>query len=865
MLRERVENDLFEDLRHRNVELTPMIRKYRDEYAKYICGISIGIAALYGLSRAYRAYRNNQQVSQGSLEPRTPSDVTQRDNESNVWTNVVKRDLPITEISKRMSASQLQDVVSKALVYGTVHSDKMNGMVNGLMLTSNVMLIPYHYFEFFGNEMRCTFRKRNPEASGGKFVAILSLSCAHRVPDTDMCVCYVSSGGSFKNLLNFFPTGHMPSVPFRMLWREKSGNVITAKGLTQPQIVTTTSSFDGGMYQNLSMNTFRGLCGATLISETQGSVILGIHLGGTEGTPVGCYGAITQQSIFAALSAIRKMDGVILSGEAGVFQTTVLGVQLVGGDELHSKSALNFLPTDSQVEYLGSCPGRALTKTGVKNTPISVHVAEVCGVPNIYRGPKLNPDWYGWQTCLSNLATPAHPFSCALLQKAVRDYKEPLLPIFRHVMWNDARPLTDHENLCGVTGKKFMDAIKLNTSVGFPLSGPKRNFVTELEPTEEKPNNRILDDVLMTEISRIEDCYKRGERGYPIAKACKKDEILSKDKCRIFYSNALSLTWLIRKYYLPVLRVLQMNPIVSECAVGINSYGTEWEEFHQHATKFGMDRLFGGDYGKYDQKLPSQLIFAALRVLIDFARECDYSEEDLNVMEAMTGDIVFAYIAFNGDLIGLTEGAHISGNSLTVIINGICGSLNLRCYYYSHERSTPFRDSVAIMTYGDDNIGSVSPNVTDFTIKGCSHFLAEFGQTYTMPDKESELLDFLPACDFEFLKRTSMYHPKLGVHVGALSDSSIYKSLHCFMRCKNHPLTEEEASAQNIDGALREWFNHGEEKYESQRELMQEVARRAGVDHICTGLTTTYNDRMHDWHHNYGADEQRTFNVVTPF
>jgi len=439
------------------------------------------------------------------------------------------------------------------------------------------------------------------------------------------------------------------------------------------------------------------------------------------------------------------------------------------------------------------------------------------------------------------------------LEIAIRDYKEPLLALFHNKLWNDARPLTDQENLCGIPGKKFMDAIKLNTSVGFPLTGPKRDYIIELEPTEEWPNNRELESVLTDEIDRIEACYKRGERGYPIAKACKKDEILTKDKCRIFYGNALSLTFLIRKYYLPLLRVLQMNPLTSECAVGINSHGPEWEEFHQHATKFGMDRLFGGDYGKYDQKLPSQLIFAALRVLIDCARICNYSEEDLRVMEAMSGDIVYAYIAFNGDLIGLTEGTHISGNSLTVIINGICGSLNLRCFFYTQypaedfESRMNFRENVAIMTYGDDNIGSVKEGVDKFTIKECSKFLDDYGQTYTMPDKESELLDYLPQDEFEFLKRHSVYHPKLGVHVGALMDTSIYKSLHCFMRGKNCVDTPEAACAINIDGSLREWFNHGEEKYEAQRLLMQQVANRADISHMCTGLNLSYSDRAADW------------------
>jgi len=856
-LLERVEEDIFQDLCKKNYDVAPLLRKYRDKNIKYICGASIAIATVYALARASRAYRFGKQEPHGSLEPKTVEEVEKRDSETNVWTSIVKRDLPISDLSKRMSADQLDNVVKKALVYGSIHIDSDNGRVNGLMLSSNVILIPNHYFTEYGDELKCTFRKKNPDASGGKFVARLHVRYSHRIPGSDLRVCYIPNGGSFKNLVNYFPTGDMPSVPFRMHWRTKEGDLLLAKGRTRPGIVETVHTFLGGKYENFTMDTFGGLCGGTLVSETNGSVIIGVHLGGTAGTTEGVYGSITQQQLFTAFEDLRSMEGVILSGEAGKFETVVLGVQVLKTDELHKKSALNYLPEHSQIEYFGSCPGRAIVKSDVKVTPISEHIVDVCGVPNIYQGPKLNPEWYGWQACLSNLAVPAHPYSHSLLEIAIRDYKEPLIEIFKNDLWRKSRPLTTHENLCGIPGKKFMDAIKLNTSVGFPLSGPKRDYIKELEPTEEWPNNRELESVLLDEINRIEECYRRGERGYPIAKACKKDEILTKEKCRIFYGNALSLTFLIRKYYLPLLRVLQMNPLVSECAVGINSHGPEWQEFHEYATKFGEDRLFGGDYGKYDQKLPSQLIFASLRILIDFARICDYAEEDIKIMEAMTGDIVFAYIAFNGDLIGLTEGTHISGNSLTVIINGICGSLNLRCFFYSQyptadfETRFKFRDNVAIMTYGDDNIGSVRTGIDKFTIKECSRFLDGYGQVYTMPDKESELLDFLPPQEFEFLKRSSVWHPKLGRHVGALLDKSIYKSLHCFMRGKNCIDTEEGACALNIDSALREWFNHGEDKYEKQRILMKEVANRAGISHMCTGLNSSYNDRVTEWNAKY--------------
>jgi hypothetical protein len=120
-----------------------------------------------------------------------------------------------------------------------------------------------------------------------------------------------------------------------------------------------------------------------------------------------------------------------------------------------------------------------------------------------------------------------------------------------------------------------------------------------------------------------------------------------------------------------------------------------------------------------------------------------------------------------------------------------------------------------------------------------------------MPDKESELVDFLPVEEFEFLKRKSVYHPKLGVELGALCDKSCFKMLHYYLRDKRSPNTPEYACALNIDTACREWFNHGEEVYEKRREQLQEIAKRAEISHLCEELNTTYDERVFEWKKRY--------------
>jgi hypothetical protein len=843
-------------LRDRHV-LNDIHRTWRNRIGKTIMASSAIVGTIYLLAKTYRKLYGVD--IQGNLEPKTALDIMQRDDEPNIWASVVKRPLPCTQKSIEHTIDVVENKVKKNLMYATIEGeDQLKRMGNVLFVDSNIAIIPNHYFlQSGGDSLKVTCRKENANAIGGCFVTRFDKCASHHVEGTDLRVCYSSAGGSYGNLVDYFPTGDLSDHGFRMLWRARDGHLTNVRGAAKIGTVSNgICKFTGGSYTHLSINTFNGLCGATLISENKQTCITGIHLGGKQDTPRGCFGTLTRDQILDAIERIKKIPGVVKTGTEGEFEPQVLGKQILIDEPLHPKSPVNFLPEGSQFAYLGACIGATTSRSDVRETPISRYVTEETGVENIWGKPKMKPEWEAWQKAMANASHPAEPVKHEILLKSVIDYRRPLLEIAKQDPWCRETPLSDHENLCGRVGCKFIDAIPLNTSIGFPLTGPKRDFITELEPTLEKPNNRILDPEIMEYINKCEDNYRKGIRNHFVAKACKKDEVLpvAKEKCRIFYANPIALTWLVRKYFLPVIRLLQMNPLVAECAVGINCHGPEWDQFHNFVMTFGEDHLIGGDYGKYDQKLPAQKLIASLSILIDIARNMSYTDKDLHIMETMVGDIVYAIIAYNGDLLAIQSGTHISGNSLTVILNGISGSLNLRDFFYTkYSGDIEFRDAVKLMTYGDDNIGSVSEDFPEFNIKGASEFLGAHGQIYTMPDKESELKAHLDPEDFEFLKRFSVYHPKLGCNIGALLDKSIIKSLHCYLRPKGAPLTPDEACAQNIDTALREWFNHGESVYESRRTQMIRVAEKANIRHLCTLLNTTYDDMVVDWKYKYAS------------
>ncbi|QBY91920.1 nonstructural polyprotein [Cylindrotheca closterium RNA virus 02] len=856
LLINKVRNDYLRRLDQRH-NLNEIHREWRNRLGKTILASSAVLGSIYMIAKTYKTLFGVD--CQGNLEPKTAMDIMKRDNEPNVWATIVKRPLPCTQKSIEHTVDVVEGKVKKNLLYATiVGDDGLKRMGNVLFLDSNMVIVPDHYFLLAKSDsLELTCYKENATAVGGHFITRVDKVSSHLIEGTDLRVCYSSAGGSYGNLVDYFPTGDIVDHGFRMLWRAKDGYLTSARGAAKAKRTGHTfHKFPGGEYTHLSINTFSGLCGAVLISENKQTCITGIHLGGKDGTTRGCFGTLTRDQIIDVIDRVKKVPGVIKTGTMGDFKPQVLGKTLLTSDPLHPKSPVNYLPEGSQFEYYGSCIGATTSRSDVRETPISQFVEEETGVANIWGKPKMKPEYEGWQKAMANASHPARPVKHEILKKSVEDYRRPLLELARQDPWCNEKPLTYHENLCGRVGCKFIDAIPLNTAIGYPLVGPKRDFVTQLEPTPERPNIRILDPEIMEYIDECEDNYKKGIRNHFVAKACKKDEVLpvAKGKCRIFYANPIALTWLVRKYFLPVIRMLQMNPLLAECAVGINCHGPEWDQFYNFVMTHGDDHLIGGDYGKYDQKLPAQKLIAALSILIDIATEMDYSDENIKVMESMVGDIVYAIIAYNGDLLGIQSGTHISGNSLTVILNGISGSLNLRDFFYTkYSGDVSFRDAIALMTYGDDNIGSVSPDFPEFNIKGAAEFLGDHGQIYTMPDKESELKAHLDPKDFEFLKRFSVYHPKLGYNIGALLDKSIIKSLHCYMRPKGCPLTPEEACAQNIDTALREWFNHGEDVYEMRRTQMINVAKKGNIAHLCTMLDQTYDNRVVDWKFKYAG------------
>jgi len=828
-----------------------IVKNVRDKSGKHILSACAAVGIIMLIRSAYKKYLLLK--TQGNIVEPNEQEVNERDLEENPWANLVQRPVTYTSRAKTTTHQQMENLVGKNTVHGVFHYDDIDAIASVLFLRTNYLVIPYHYIEK-QDTFTVTFYKSQPDKVGGSFEERIEPTNTYRVPGTDLAIVYCATGGSFKDLTQYLIDDCAFQHSFHMTYRKRDGDFIHAEGTARRQRVNNgVCQFDGLLYRNLSIATFEGLCGAVLCTAGTTPSILGIHVGGVAGTPNGCAALLTTSIWQKAFEHYDAKNFTCQVGCDGEFRTEILGKEIMSKDqETPKKSPMNYLPKNSTIEYKGRCMGAATTKSNVVKTAIFKEAEQVLQVKSKWRPPKMQPDWWGWQQCLANLAIPAKSLPYELVERAVDDYLSPLITKISSEQWKHLKPLNDKENLLGIKGKRFIDAIKKNTAIGAPLTGAKSKFMTQVASTEDYPHNFVLDDDIMNEINYTLEQYKQGKRVYSLIKAAKKDEVLGKDKCRIFYVNNMSMTWIIRKYYLPIIRFLQMNPTLSECAVGVNAESKEWEQLHNFMNKH--EKLIGGDYSKYDQKIPSQLILTAFKMLVTLAKECDYSEEDIKVMQVLAADVAYAYVMFNGDLVAFTSGTHISGNSLTVILNGLVGAINLRCCFFKYNPDKKrYRDFCSIMTYGDDNNGSCDPSIK-FGIKTISEFLGEYGQKYTMPDKESELVESMKPEEVEFLKRKTTYIKEIDCHVGALCEESMTKNLFMRVKSKDTELSDHALDAMNIDGVLRDAFFHGRDKYEEYRVKMKELAGKTNLTNYCELLSQDFDHRVHVWKMRYDPE-----------
>jgi hypothetical protein len=162
---------------------------------------------------------------------------------------------------------------------------------------------------------------------------------------------------------------------------------------------------------------------------------------------------------------------------------------------------------------------------------------------------------------------------------------------------------------------------------------------------------------------------------------------------------------------------------------------------------------------------------------------------------------------------------HVSGQPATVIINSIANSLLMRYVFGVGRRlgvlpMDTFREHVALMTYGDDNVMGVGPDVRGvWTFAFLNRELARVGITYTPADKsDATKAPMRVLKEIDFLKRAWVPADFRGRYLAPLAMASIEKMLRCWVQSTS--VSEELQLISVIESARLELLAHGRYEYE---------------------------------------------------
>lgn len=557
--------------------------------------------------------------------------------------------------------------------------------------------------------------------------------------------------------------------------------------------------------------TKTGDCGSPLVMETgYGPVVVGFH--------------------FAYHAEPGRSYAVAITDEDVSFCPNV-SVQ-VGKIELYDKQLVekdtSFIDfhEDGRMFYHGEIEGWAAKFKGSSfHTELweYLHGKDPEFFGDFYTCPPTHR-WRPQQLALGEFMHPARGFDEVIVEKCAQAFLEHILNNLPQDELDLIVPVNIDVAVNGMPGMAYVDPIKRSTSMGFPFNKSKKGFLESL-------NNPLwadgvkFDAEIEKDILRVYELMLEGVRPHCIFSSNLKDEPISHAKAlifkiRTFFKCPVALLVVVRMLTLSFCRVVQRNPFVFKCAVGINCHSREWDAVHAYLREVG-DKFIAGDYRFYDKKIPVVVMKWVWWIVKEICRASGhYSDEELLALDVLAAEMSSATIEFFQMIVTLI-GGEVSGHQMTTIINCFINVM-LLMYMWVENGRTPesFFELLRLIVLGDDHLVAVHESVEDYNLMLLARKFDEKGMGYTSADKSEATVPFDPIEKVTFLKRTFRYMPELGSIVGPLDRKSIAKML--MIQTASKAVCREEQLAQAMVAASMEAFYHGKEFFSWLNKLLDD-------------------------------------------
>lgn len=762
----------------------------------------------------------------------------------------------LDEVPSETQNEHLIDILRRQ-VYSLTYGNGLHCQAIGVK--TNTIVMPAHAFLAGADYYLVRRVTTNPAVKNARFKFTMQ-SDGILMRHGDILFYTLPQIGTVKDIMRYIPKVKPPDLAYLdVLTRDELGVVTQFSGSFSDDrgqvshggtFMGKTVTADGFAY--MSNYGRPGFSGAPIVTSTQPSLLVGIHIAaGTRNGSTYCHVGAWFPSEGFCKDNMRVYYSIPATVNSGTLPTRKYDTQTI----VHgiSEKSIMFRMEEGHYNYYGRTP--AITPfndmSGVVPTVCASQIQEQFGGleygPPKLRGPDGKDNQAKWLNDLNKRANTAGNIPQGIVEWAVRDYLSGIpRPTKQECV--DFGPMSEFEVLNGRDGVIELGPMNFQGSVGYPNPKPLKDICVQVERQRGTSYN-LIDNEIRTEWNNLRRCYKVGKRYYVYHSQFPKIEPtpIHKDKVRNILNPEVVCKLEARRILLTVIAYLEHYRYESECAVGINPYGSEWDDLYRKFTR--PRRCFAMDYGYYDITMGPQMCLAAYAVFYHVGVMLGYDESDLQSILGLAYDTTYPIVVVNGEVFSF-YGSFTSGSVETSGRNSVANALLLRCAFYMGLETcwfkpavTRFREYVFLLTYGDDNVGDVKLSCTWFDMRLVQEMLGQYGYIITDANKSKVVPRFIKLASVDFLKRGFKYNDSLGYFVGILDENSILKRLKSILKPKA-PLTTKTITLQNIDSALDEWFLYGPKVYEFKRAKLLKAVEESPLKVGPISINTTYTERV---------------------